>query len=407
MSTCKHGRTAPDHILREIHESQAGIRGGALVWRHKCCVCAFARGEELARTQAQAPSGTCECKTTRLRAPEDVLRALPISQAGSSGLGRHQCVICALHEGFKAASARTSTSANAAYPGFGDESKKFQKRAREALPLLVAQAKARNTITYGQLALEMGMPNPRNLNMVLGALGTELKNLSQKWGKEIPPLNCIVINKHDRTPHQGIGFYMSPEEFHNLSASRQQEILLELNRNIWDYPRWDDVLSHFKLEPVVPAKSKSLLAIAKSVKEVKYGKGGGETEDHRRLKEYVKENPQLLGISRSLNGKIEHMFLSNDEIDVLFKCPLTWVGVEVKGVRSDSPDIMRGIFQCIKYKALMEATQRYEQVDVDSRVVLVLGGALPPDFRSVVGILNIEFVENVKVPANFQPSKTS
>ena len=407
MSTCKHGSTAPDHILREIHESQEGIRGGELIWRHKCCVCAFARGEELARTQAQAPSGKCECKTTLLRAPEDILYALPISQAGSSGLGRHQCAICALHAGFKAASARTSGTSSAAYPGFGDESKKFQKRAREALPLLVAQAKARNTITYGQLALEMGMPNPRNLNMVLGALGTELKKLSREWDEEVPPLNCIVVNKHDRTPHQGIGFYMPPEEFRKLSAGRQQEILHELNRSIWDYPSWDDVLIHFKLEPLVPARSKSLQAVEKSVKEAKYGKSGGETEEHRRLKEYVKENPQLLGISRSLRGKIEHMFLSNDEIDVLFKCTSTWVGVEVKGVRSDSPDIMRGIFQCIKYKALLEASQRYEQVEVDSRVVLVLGGALPQELRSVVGILNIEFVENVKVPANFQSSKTS
>jgi hypothetical protein len=178
-------------------------------------------------------------------------------------------------------------------------------------------------------------------------------------------------------------------------------------RDSWHYPRWDGVLTHFGLEPVVLARSKSLQAIAKSVGEPKYGGVGGESEDHRRLKEYVKENPQLLGISRSLRGKTEYMFLSNDEIDVLFKCSPAWVGVEVKGVRSDPPDIMRGIFQCIKYRALIEASQRYEQVEVDSRVVLVLGGTLPPELRSVVGLLDIEFVEDVKVPANFQPSKKS
>ena len=58
--------------------------------------------------------------------------------------------------------------------GFRDGSKLFRKRAKQALPLLVAQAKAENTITYGLLAREMENPNPRNLNYVLGALGHEL-----------------------------------------------------------------------------------------------------------------------------------------------------------------------------------------------------------------------------------------
>ena len=107
MSTCKHGSTAPDHILIDIHDSQAGIRHGVLVWRHKCCVCAFARGEELAQRQTDPPNGNCECKTTGMRAPEDLMEALPISQAGSEGRGRHQCTICAFHAGFARGRART------------------------------------------------------------------------------------------------------------------------------------------------------------------------------------------------------------------------------------------------------------------------------------------------------------
>ena len=84
--------------------------------------------------------------------------------------------------------------------GFGDGTKLYQKRARQALPLLVAQAKAENTITYGLLAREMEMPNPRNLNSVLGAIGDELKNLGRIWKEKIPPINCLVVNKQNRTP---------------------------------------------------------------------------------------------------------------------------------------------------------------------------------------------------------------
>ena len=93
--------------------------------------------------------------------------------------------------------------------GFGDGSKLYQKRAKQALALLVAQAKAENTITYGLLAREMDMSNPRNLNNVLGAIGDELKNLSHRWREKIPPVNCLVVNKHNRTPQRGIGFLES------------------------------------------------------------------------------------------------------------------------------------------------------------------------------------------------------
>ena len=51
--------------------------------------------------------------------------------------------------------------------------KPYQKYACAALPLLVRQAKARKPITYGSLAKELGMPNPRHLNYPLGSIGNQ------------------------------------------------------------------------------------------------------------------------------------------------------------------------------------------------------------------------------------------
>lgn len=107
MATCDHGSSIPDHILRSLHPSQAGQRDKREIWRHKCCHCSFARGEEYGRANALTPSGDAECKATNRRAPFDTMDALPISQAGVEGeTGRHQCAICAYHEGFNAARAR-------------------------------------------------------------------------------------------------------------------------------------------------------------------------------------------------------------------------------------------------------------------------------------------------------------
>jgi ribosomal protein S14 len=92
MSTCNHGNTAPDYVLKDLHDSQAGKQ------RHKCTECAYEQGYEAGRQHSLAPGGNSECEQTRLRAPSEMLETLPESQAGP---GRHKCAICAYHAGFQ------------------------------------------------------------------------------------------------------------------------------------------------------------------------------------------------------------------------------------------------------------------------------------------------------------------
>lgn len=125
--------------------------------------------------------------------------------------------------------------------------------------------------------------------------------------------------------------------------------------------------------------------------------------DHRYLKEFVAYSPAAIGLPTKLNATVEYAFLSADKVDVLFKTPTTWIGVEVKGLNSDPADIMRGIFQCVKYQALIKAAQRYEQVAVQARVILVLGGKLPHLFLRLVDLLKVEVMQEIKVPAGFKP----
>lgn len=97
MGICKHGHTAPDSILAEIHEGQEGPQ------RHKCTECAYDAGYQYGSQNSGAPTGNAECTYTQRRAPKDVIDALPESQAGT---GRHKCAVCAYHEGFNAARAQ-------------------------------------------------------------------------------------------------------------------------------------------------------------------------------------------------------------------------------------------------------------------------------------------------------------
>ncbi len=97
--------------------------------------------------------------------------------------------------------------------------KAYQVRAREALPLLVRQAEAGAPIFYSDLAEELGMPNPRNLNYVLGSIGQSLELLSKVWKVKVPPIQCLVVNKSTGLPGEGIGWFLVKKEKTNRTAT--------------------------------------------------------------------------------------------------------------------------------------------------------------------------------------------
>lgn len=264
---------------------------------------------------------------------------------------------------------------------FGD--KKYQARARRALPLLVRQAKAEQPIYYSSLAEELGIPNPRNLNYVLGAIGNELLMLSEKWDLKVPPIQTLVVNKDTDLPGEGISFF-TPDatDFKNATRSQRRVIVDGMLQNVYSFDQWDAVLYDLELEsaegPAFP--------FGPSKPPIQPRGGRGESEAHRKLKEVVAGDPSVVGLRKSIGeGEIEFLFGSGDAIDVLFRNGKEWVGVEVKAAEAATYEVARGLFQCVKYLALLEATLRFEQEPINARAVLALGGPLP---RSLVGLRN-------------------
>jgi hypothetical protein len=286
------------------------------------------------------------------------------------------------------------TGATAA-PIHGD--KLYQKRARRALPLLVRQAEAKNTILYSDLAEELDMPNPRNLNYVLGSIGQTLQELTEEWGTEIPPIQCIVINKNDGLPGEGIGWFLNknsysgvdPQDFGQLPKVRQREIVQAELQKIYLYPDWRAVLERLSLKPAATDFS-GFLTAARNF-------GGGESDAHKRLKEHVARNPDSIGLSaKSPKGELEYRLPSGDALDVSFLLQKQWVAAEVKSQISDERDLVRGLFQCVKYKAVMAANLLAEGKKRPVKAVLVLEGRLPHSLIPLRNILGVTVYENVR-----------
>lgn len=92
MVSCAHGFAAPDEVITRLPICQAGEG------RHRCAVCAY--GEGLRSSQGLVFAGPAHvCDQDHASAPADMLKALPISQAGPQ---RHRCVYQAFQEGRKA-----------------------------------------------------------------------------------------------------------------------------------------------------------------------------------------------------------------------------------------------------------------------------------------------------------------
>jgi hypothetical protein len=100
-------------------------------------------------------------------------------------------------------------------------------------------------------------------------------------------------------------------------------------------------------------------------------------------------------------GNIEHTILSGDRLDVFFDLPEQWVCVEIKAKQSPDWDVLRGIFQCVKYRAVLEAQRHYVNNSgplPKVRVVLVLGKELPDHLEPLRRLLDVEVKPNVTVP---------
>ena len=144
-----------------------------------------------------------------------------------------------------------SETANNASLMAGD--KLYQKRARRALPLLVRQARAHQLITYEDLAVQLDMPNPRNLNHPLGLIGTSLQRLGDDWQQPVPQIQLLVINKNTRLPGSGvIGFLGFLEDAADLSDAERLKRTKDVQSEVYAYRQWDDVLHALGLERVSP-----------------------------------------------------------------------------------------------------------------------------------------------------------
>ena len=254
-------------------------------------------------------------------------------------------------------------------------------------------------LTYKDLAERLnrrdrhGKPWARGLGHVLGKVTEMLDSIDTPDLEDIPYLTTIVVSSHGK--NKGLPGVGISGRWHGYEALTRQEkeskVFAEYLRILSFGSRWDNVLALLRIPPSDATKAGASSA---------GGWGGGESDEHKALKHFVKANPHLVGAEPDWHSEVEYALRSGDEIDVLFKSARQWIGVEVKSCVSDKldRDYERGLYQTVKYAAVLEAQAQVDHPNAPPsiRVFLVLERTLPLRLLSTAKALGVTVLENIK-----------
>ena len=276
--------------------------------------------------------------------------------------------------------------------------------AEKVIPLLVAhvlqqQDDVMHTLTYEEVAERLGRrnkhgaPYPRGLGKILGRAMDIIDAATREQFDDVPYLTTIVVSKTGKDKGlPGVGVRGRWKDYDKLDTAEKAAKVLDEHLRILRFgPNWSEVLTALNMAPVpsvptLPDKGRV------------WGKGG-ESEAHKALKAYVKSHPELFGATSSCEALEEYALRSGDSIDVFFKSSEAWIGVEVKSRVSNGNDLdlQRGLFQVVKYKAVLRAqalADALAEIPI-IKVLLVLEGELPVSLKPVAKALQVEVREKI------------
>ena len=258
-------------------------------------------------------------------------------------------------------------------------------------------------ITYEQLAFRIGRLNKHGvghghgMGAVLGSMGRLLKGLEIGWGEPIPHIQSLVVKKTGANrglPDDGIKEFW-PDYPKLNRAEKEIKAQAEREKVAQFGSRWNAVLQRLNLPPVAPDPQEPVQEFG----------AGGESPRHKALKEFIRSRPDLVGVDEGAHAFTEYALPSLDTLDVLFKTRECWTAVEVKSAVSENVvgDYERGLYQVVKYPAILEAMKQDSRFSVPDKitVTLVLESTLPRDLKPLAARLEIKVIEGI------QPTQTA
>ena len=258
---------------------------------------------------------------------------------------------------------------------------------------LIHAARASRTMTYGQAKQRLegecgfGVIFPVAVGRVAGAA----MNRILKYVPDAPLLNVLLVQSTTGLPGSGaVGYlarrYPKIRWLRKVGAdkdARWRGLIEKEAARVYGYTRWNEVY-RLAYSRRLPAANVDLAGKERDGT----GRGGGEGANHKALRLKVMREPGL--VRRGLRPEYtetEYELLSGDRVDVVSRAKGGTVAIEVKSRDSDWNDLRRGVYQCVKYRAVLAAEDIRQEPKVESW--LVTEKDLPGDLKALTRRLGV------------------
>ena len=249
-------------------------------------------------------------------------------------------------------------------------------------------------LTYSELAKNINYPAPhsgnlfgRNIGKTLGVMGHLIENIQiENYLEKTPLIQTLVVSSSTKLPSDGLKEFNT--SYPLLSNDKKRDFVENEYRNIFRFGNlW------LKVIETIDHENSTLIEKNRNFKQ--YNPWGSEgSPEHRKLRDYIASNPSCMNIEQEVIGVTEYPLRSGDSIDVVFDTDECIYAIEVKSKRSGDDDIIRGVFQVIKYLYVLEAEKIVKGHKKDLQCFLVVESTLNKEATKIKNLLGVTVLEN-------------
>lgn len=272
------------------------------------------------------------------------------------------------------------------------------------LPILIRRAKEGRLITYSELAEEIereygvvpGIGRMTWWGWPVGIVGSMVRDWGLGQGLVIPPINVIVISKATKEPGTGADHVAAYYKVDGINIKKNRTAYMKAAAEaVYNFGKtnWDKVavaagadilpLRHGKVDDSDPIPLPKIPS-----------KFGAESNEHKALKKWATLHPAVFReYGKFSTGEDEKLLSSGDRLDAYFFNGKDRLAVEVKASNADDHELMRGVYQCVKYLAVMRAENEALRLAPTASAVLVSTRRPSRAVRTLMKRLHVNFIE--------------
>ncbi|MEQ8740738.1 MAG: hypothetical protein RID59_19590 [Hoeflea sp.] len=222
-----------------------------------------------------------------------------------------------------------------------------------------------------------------------------------------PLINVLLVKEENRLPGAGVRYYLAdrfrkPQLREEQADKKYPDLWRKISEKAMDevyaYRDWEKLFKRIYGQAYAPDPETVKRQKGRDGREkdgLPRGRSG-EGKNHEALRLWVKDNPQkIIGTKAGIVSKTEVELLSGDRVDVVYYGRNKTFAIEVKSRDSNWYDLRRGIYQCVKYDAVLFAQDPRSDPAIEP--ILVTEEKLDGDLQKLAKRLGIK---SVTVPHN-------